>query len=242
MVVCENPAPEGVAFIAHGLGGFKEQLHIIAFHEAFSEADYTTVRWDAANSIGESEGEIEAVTTTRYVEDMEDVISWAAGQEWYQEPFVLCGHSLGALASILYTEDHPEKVKALAPVSSAIAGELSAEVAWSKEELEDWQKSGVRIEKSISKPGVIKRIGWQFVENMLSYDVRLNAKALTMPVLMIVGDDDTGVPLRHQRLLLDKIPSKQKRLEVIEGASHNFRNPGELPQLRRLIKAWARGL
>jgi alpha/beta superfamily hydrolase len=36
----------GLAFVMHGLGGFKEQVHIETFANAFKENHYTVVRFD----------------------------------------------------------------------------------------------------------------------------------------------------------------------------------------------------
>ncbi len=67
---------KGLAFVAHGLGGFKEQPHIETFAKAFSDAGYTVIRFDTTNTYGESEGDYADATTTNYYEDLEDVISW----------------------------------------------------------------------------------------------------------------------------------------------------------------------
>src|SRR5581483_9228814 len=110
--------PVSLAFIAHGQGGFIEQKHIQAFTEAFLENDFRVVRFDATNSIGESGGKMENVTTTNYIEDLEDVINWARKQPWFQAPFALAGHSMGGMSTALYAESHPDEVLCLAPISS----------------------------------------------------------------------------------------------------------------------------
>jgi pimeloyl-ACP methyl ester carboxylesterase len=106
---------KGLAFVMHGLGGFKEEAHVETFSKAFSDNNYTVVRFDATNSFGESDGDYADATTTNYYEDLEDVIEWSKSQDFYQEPFVLCGHSLGAISTALYAQKFAKKVKALAP-------------------------------------------------------------------------------------------------------------------------------
>src|SRR3989344_9092482 len=97
-VIIDRPEnPKGLVFIMHGLGGFKEQKHILAFREAFRENDFTIVRFDVRNSIGESEGSCEYADITSYYQDLEDVIIWSENQVWYREPFYLAGHSLGGI-------------------------------------------------------------------------------------------------------------------------------------------------
>ena len=152
---------KGLAFILHGLGGFKEQPHIEIFAQAFKDAGYTVLRYDATNSIGESGGQMEDATTTSYLHDLEDIIAWASQQAWYIEPFVLAGHSLGSLSSLLYAEKNPKKVKAIAPISSVISGELLID-AYNKDKglvyMKKWEKTGRDIRKSESDPN-----NWYFL-------------------------------------------------------------------------------
>ena len=42
--------------------------------------------------------------------------------KWYGEPFVLVGHSLGGISTALFAENYPDKVKALAPISTVVSG------------------------------------------------------------------------------------------------------------------------
>jgi len=61
---------------------------------------------------------MEDASITSYYEDLEDVISWAQSQEWYQEPFALAGHSLGGICTALYAEHHSAILNTLGPYSN----------------------------------------------------------------------------------------------------------------------------
>lgn len=235
-VLIEKPEnPKGLAFVMHGLGGFKEQPHIQIFAEAFLENNYTVVRFDTTNTFGESEGNYEDATTTNYYGDLEDVINWAESQDWYQEPFCLAGHSLGSICTALYAERYPEKVKALAPISTVVSGRLSMQTPKYKASAEEWERTGWKSESSESIPGLVKRLRWSHMEDRLKYDLLPDAHKLTIPVLLIAGDQDDGTPPEHQRLLYEKLPGK-KEIHIIKNADHNFRNNGELnePALREI--------
>ncbi len=134
----------GLVFIMHGLGGFKEQDHVQAFADAFREKSFTVVLFDTTNTLGESEGQYEDATITNYYEDFEDVISWAEKQNWYQEPFWMAGHSLGGICIALYAAANPDKVRAIAPISTVVSGALSLE-AHSAEEIKEWERTGRRV-------------------------------------------------------------------------------------------------
>ncbi|MBU0649174.1 alpha/beta hydrolase [Patescibacteria group bacterium] len=231
---------KGLAFVMHGLGGFKEQPHIQAMANAFKENNYTVVNFDATNSLGQSGGKIEDVTATAHDEDLEDVIKWAQSQPWYKEPFCLAGHSLGSMSVVLYAENFPEKVKAIAPISTVISGKLVL-LSYPKEDLEEWEKSGLREEISRSKPGAIKRLLWSFILDILKYDLLKKVDKLTMPVLLIVGERDKSTPVKYQKILYEKLPAK-KELHVIKGSGHTFREKEHIEEVKNILSNWIKKL
>lgn len=228
-----------LAFVMHGLGGSKEQPHIRAMAEAFLEDGYTVVTWDAVHTFGESTGgNYEDATITNYYADLEDVVNWASAQPWYVEPFVLCGHSLGGISVALYAEKHPEKLKALAPISTVVSGELSMETKG--DDLEAWKQDGYRV--TMSHDGKHeKRLKWAHMEDRMKYNLLENVDKLTMPVLMIVGERDDPTPPKHQQILYEQLPGP-KELHVIKGALHSFYERHEQVELKSLVKAWLGGL
>jgi len=213
IVVLLEPAEKqkGLAFVMHGLSGFKEQPQIEIFAKAFRDNNYTVVRFDTTNTFGESDGKYEDATVTNYYEDLEDVIAWSKSQSWYEKPFCLAGHSLGGFCVAYYAVNHNEEVKAVAPISPFISGELSL-IAYGNEEIDDWQKTGWKIFKSKSTPGLIKKLKWSHMEDRLKYNLLLDANKLIMPVLIIDGEfyeNDTPIPVENQRLLFNKVSGKK---------------------------------
>jgi pimeloyl-ACP methyl ester carboxylesterase len=241
--VDEPENPTNLVFIAHGQGGFIEQPHIQAFADAFLENDFRVVRFDATNSIGESDGDIINVTTTNYLEDLQDVIKWARTQQWYKEPFALAGHSMGGMSTALYAEQHPKEVLCLAPIAAVINYHL-AESKYDPKDLKSWQKQGYQESKSYSKPGVVKRVRWGFMEDLKKYDLLRNASRLAMPVLLMAGEDDKGTPYKHQKILYDAMPGNKVTLLKVENADHNFRGSGDyakkLREVKKAISEWLR--
>lgn len=224
----------GLVFVMHGLSGYKEQPHIATIAKTFVNSRYTAIRFDTTNSYGESDGKYEDATTTNYYEDLEDVIKWAGEQEWYEEPFILAGHSLGSMCIMLYAEKYPKKIKALAPISCAINDNLKEKLHFD-ESLRAWRENGVK--ETISHSGKNKRLKWGFMEDAVKYDPLLKAGVLTMPVLLVVGSKDTSTPLEYQKRIKEKVRGKVE-LHVIEGAEHTFRREKELGELRFIIDNW----
>jgi len=233
----ESPQSLGLAFVMHGLGGFKEQPHIRAMAEAFKEKGLTVVTFDTTNSIGESDGKYEDGNTTSYYADLEDVIAWSSQQKWYKEPFYLAGHSLGGICVALFAEKHPERVKGLAPISTVVSGKLSMESREERGGLGEWKRTGWKIAESKSKPGVIKKLPWSEMEDRLRYDLLPDVNKLTMPVLLVVGEKDEGTPPEHQKILFDALPGL-KELHIIKSAPHTFREPAELKKLKSIFLRW----
>ncbi len=240
-VVIEQPKEQkGLAFVMHGLGGFKEQDHIRACVDTFIDSGYTTISFDTTNTYGESAGNYEDATVTNYFEDLEDVTLWASKQPWYQEPFILSGHSLGGMCSLLYTEKYPEKVRGLAPFSSVISGTLSIEgyKELRPQELKEWETSGWRVQKSVSKPGLIKRLKWSHMLDRLKYDVIPEARNIFVPVLLIVGTEDDITLPKHQQMLYDELPEGSKEIHLIQGAPHTFRDKEHISEMKNLLSSW----
>lgn len=243
-VIIEEVKPQnGLAFVMHGLGGFKEQPHIKTIAEAFKQNGYSVIRFDTTNTLGESDGSYEEATTTNYYEDLEDVIKWSSDQEWYQEPFILAGHSLGGISVALFAENYPEKVKAVAPISTVVSGQLSVKTQkkHEPEEFNNWEKTGWSEKASRSKPGMVKRLRWSHIADRLKYDLLPNAGKLIMPVILIVGENDTSTPPEHQIILFEALTAK-KELHIIKGAPHTFQDPKHLAEIKRILNSWIENL
>lgn len=223
----------GLAFVMHGLSGNKEEPHIKTITKAFIDNKYSVVRFDTTNTFGESDGDYEQATTTNYFQDLEDVINWAKKQDFYQEPFVLVGQSLGGLCVTLYTEKFPNLIKALAPIATVISGELNRELR--KEELEDWEKTGWRSIEHTSKPGTFKRTSWNFILDLDKYDILKKIDELKMPILLIVGDEDER--LLEQKMLYNKLKT-EKEIHIIKGAPHIIRDPKQLEKYEKIFNNW----
>lgn len=227
----------GLVFIAHGLSSTYNHAHIQKYAEAFLEDDYVVVRHDATNSLGQSDGEIKDATLTSYYEDFEDVINWASSQPWYKEPFVVAGHSLGGACNLIFTYKNPEKIKALAPTSAFLVGEITLG-AYDKETMDKWEKDGYRLEESKSRPGIIKRFNWTFVEDLRKYNLLEKAQLVKAPTLLIVGEKDILTPLQSQIDLYNKISSAKKELHIVKGSEHTYMTKEHLDEVKNIFKKW----
>lgn len=227
--------PRGLAFVMHGLGSNKDAAHLRAMVEAFLQADFRVVSWDAVHTFGASTGGLfEDATVTNYYADLEDVVQWAATQPWYEAPFVLCGHSLGGISVTLFAEKYPEKVRALAPIATVVSGELSVQSG--ADDIAAWRAAGVRV--TAGRDGSERRLKWAHMEDRLRYNVLPDAQRLTMPVCMVVGSRDAPTPPAHQALLFAAIP-EPKEMHIIADAEHSFTEPSQRAELTAYLTQWA---
>lgn len=239
-VVIEKPEkPIGLAFVMHGLGGFKEQPYVRTFIQSFLDNNYLVISFDTTNTFGESDGDYGDATVTNYYEDLEDVINWSKNQKWYQEPFILCGHSLGGICVALYAENYPDKIKALAPISTVVSGKLSLQ-AHKPGEMEDWEKTGWRTTIGYSS-GIVKKLKWSHIEDRLKYDLLEKVDKLIMPTIIIVGELDESCPPPHQEILFKALPGV-KELHIINGAPHTFKEPEHLKKIYQIMDKWLKSL
>lgn len=237
-VIVKTPKnPKGLAFIIHGIGGHKEHAFIETIVQVFYEKNYAVVAWDARKTKGESDGELIDATLSNYYEDLETVIEWASKQEWYQEPFIMGGHSLGAACAVLFTDKYPQKVKALAPFSLFISGKRF-EADFNQAEFAVWKKNKIREWVSSSRPDYVKHLRWDFMMDAYRYNLFNNVQNITMPVLMMVGSKDDVTPLDLQQQFLEAIPTEDKRLCVVEGSDHSFTGKEYLVKAKAFIKEW----
>jgi pimeloyl-ACP methyl ester carboxylesterase len=137
----------------------------------------------------------------------------------------------------LYAEKHPDKVKVLAPISTVVSGAFSVSTSKHQEIAAEWQKKGWTEKKSASKPGVIKRLKWSHIEDRLKYDLLPQVAKLTMPVLMIVGENDDSTPVEHQQILFNALVGS-KELHIIKGAPHTFREQSHLDEIYQIFDQW----
>ncbi len=238
-VVADVSQPSnGLAFVVHGLGGFKEQVHIANFASAFREKNFTVVRFDMTNSIGASDGRFEDGTTTSYYEDLEDVIEWSRTQTWYSQPFVLAAHSLGSLCIALYAERYPERILGLAPIAPVVSGALSVQAheKFDPKGFKEWKESGWQIKESVSRSGFIKRLPWSHLEDRLKYDALKNVNTLAMPVLIIVGDRDEQILYQAEKWY-EHIPGR-KEFHTVKSADHDLSKEEDLQETKEILQRW----
>ncbi len=229
-----------LAFVQHGYTGHRLEPHIVAVVEAFLENGYRVVSFDTTNAAGESGGRVQDATYTNYITDLGDVIQWASSQEWFQEPFILAGHSMGAQSVAWYTANHAEQVSAVLALAPPVNYELYTSTM--PEGGAQWRVAGVKKKRLSSGKSCL--VSWQTIESIKPYDLLGVAHAITVPTLNVVGDMDQSCPLAHQKQFMNLVSSSDASLRVIKGAQHSYRNAksnlvgDEIQTLHSVVSVW----
>src|SRR5438876_11516482 len=104
--------------VLHGLGGHRNEPHMVAVGRAIVERGITTMRVDLANNAGESEGSFRDLTLSGEVDDAEDALEFMLTADRSSGRRIgAAGHSAGGLVAMLLAARRRE-VESLALMSA----------------------------------------------------------------------------------------------------------------------------
>lgn len=186
--------PTPAVLICHGLGGYKEEEHLVGVADALVSSGITALRFDATG-IGESNGEHpEQFAMDTYRADIDALIGFLGRREGIDSSRLgIAGHSLGAMLAVIAASENPD-VAAVAAISPPYRLDRSVGIAAL---LPDWRANGF-TEKSNPHQGTY-RIGIDFLDHPERWDAATSAARLDVPLLVVVGDEDDVVPPAESR-------------------------------------------
>lgn len=177
---------------------------------------------------------------TKELNDLNSVIDWCeikfnTNPSVDYKNIILIGHSRGGGISLIKAEEEP-KVKGL--ISLASVSDYKLRFPKGKAFLH-WKESGVYyVENGRTKQQMPHFFQYfkDFMENENRLTIKRAAKKLTIPHLIIHGENDTSVKLSESLNLHKWNPKSQ--LEIIEKADHvfNTKQPWENPEMSFELK------
>ncbi len=224
--------PKPVIIFCHGYKGFKDWGAWNLMAESFANAGFFFVKFNFSHNGGTIEQPIDfpdlkAFGNNNYTKELDDlktVIDWVSttadfSNEIDLNQLSLIGHSrAGGIVTIKAEEDkRVSKVITLAGVCdykkrTATTGDL-----------EQWKKEGVKYVLNGRTKQQMPHY-YQFYEDFESNETRLTIKRavenLSIPMLIIHGDNDTSVFIKEAENLHQWNP--KSHLEIIENANHVF--------------------
>lgn len=239
----ENKSNHKLAFIQHGLSSYKEYYVVRHAAEAFLSNGYVVVTFDSRYSFGESDGSIELSTLSASIEDLETVINWAKSQDFYAEPFALCGHSLGGGSALYYAEHHPDTVNKLISLGGMVGGKyyLRSYMLNSPEFFEKWRETDKRLCRKSNDKTIEGYVSFDFVLDLQNYDMVFDGGKIKANTLLITGENDLSSTVYNNERMLEKITAP-KELVIIEDCLHTFASEQNQKELYETIDTWLKNV
>lgn len=222
-----------LVIFAHGYKGYKDWGVFGQMQKYFVEEGFVFLRFNFSHNGGTSEQpidfpDLEAFGNNNYMlelDDLQTVIDWISKNNNYKDEIetsniILIGHSRGGAIATLKTAEE-KKISKL--VTWAAVCDLNRSFFEEGPELDKWKKEGVLyVLNGRTKQKMPHYI--QFYENFIEHQEVLNVetatKKITVPHLIIHGDGDHSVPVKHAKNLHRWNPSSV--MKIIPNANHVF--------------------
>ena len=215
------------------LGGFKSDM-------TGSKATFLD-RWTQENNIGfirfdysghgASEGDFEDGTIGGWTDDALSIIDIIGAER----PLILVGSSMGGWIALLCALKRPSRIKAL--IGIAAAPDFTQEIASDFEAqglTETLEKDGkVVIPSDYDEPYIFTK---KLLEDGAQYCLLDKAIAITCPVRLLQGQQDSSVPWEKALRIADALESTHVTITLIKDGDHGLSRPKDLRLLRESIE------
>lgn len=215
---------EMVLFI-HGFKGFKDWGAHQLVADFFAKKGYYYLKFNFSHG-GTTPQQPDEVTDmdafasntiAKEIADLNIVINHISHTQAFSR-INLIGHSRGAALAILKAADDPRIQKV---VTWSAINDFSS--LWKKEQEESWKKEGqIFVENARTKEKMPLNVSLleDFKAHKAAYNLIDAAKRITIPWLILHGDQDVNVPFSVAQQLAQAQPAA--KLQKIEGASHVY--------------------
>ena len=172
--------------------------------------------------------------TGRPCPTIEQYLEWVRGftaARRYKD-MVICGHSMGGAISLLYALRYPEEVRGVILLGTGARLRVHPDYLNMGREAEEdrtnWLDNQMSYYTGVASDMVqsLKRRSMEIgpsveLNDLLAcdgFDVMAEVQNISLPTLVICGDEDTMTPVKYADYLADNIPGARK--EIVSGASH----------------------
>lgn len=224
-------ASDRVAVLCHGFLSGKDSTTNKTLTRILTERNIATFRFDFFGQ-GGSDGPFELLTTTLAIEQAMAALNLVASMGFQR--IALMGSSFGGLVSILTAAQRTD-LACLALKCPVVDFAEELRLEFGDEEMAKWKATDT-IPDMAGGPNRVK-LSYAFYEDCLSRIAYQPAQRIVVPTLIVQGDKDEFVPLHQSRHLYEML-QREKRLEMLPGADHQFTRADDFRKMTTLIADW----
>ena len=200
-----------------------------AISRHLADQGLTVLRYDFTG-LGESKGDFSETNFSTQRLDVIAASKYLADQE--TPPQLLIGHSLGGAASLAAASEIPS-LRAIALIAApAETQHLAQRIAAANPDI---SRLGVG---EFTVGGATYKLRRQLIEDLRSYDLEADLRALQLPLLIMHSPADTTLSYQHARRLMVSTLGPTS-LITLDGADHLLVDqPGDVEFVARMISTW----
>jgi pimeloyl-ACP methyl ester carboxylesterase len=220
-----------LAVLCHGFLSGKNSTTNRTLTRLLNDQGIATFRFDFFGQ-GESDGPFEEITTTLSVHQTETALDLVIARGY--DRIGLVGSSFGGLIAILTTARRRD-IACLALKCPVVDFAEELRLKFGPEELLQWQVTDT-IPNIMGGPDRV-RLRYAFYEDCLRQIAYGPAERITVPTLIVQGEQDECVPLHQSQRLGDALGGP-RRLDLLPGADHQFTRGEDFRQMTTSICNW----
>ena len=225
--------------IVHGFSGNSSERHIAAISDSLAAEGFLTLRVDLTKNPGKSYLDFSEITYAQELSDLEDVLEYFLQMPDADPTRIgIAGHSLGGMLVAELTAKRKE-IKSAVLLSAVYDPRIMLDRVFKKPASEfkaDFEKRGwtKRWSQTLNKN---LKIRLKFYTDIAGRTAGNFVQNITHPTLIIASGSDESVSQEHADNYLKFITSRNKKMEIIEGADHIYSGPA-LDKVVRLVADW----
>ena len=211
---------KNIVVLGHGVTGNKDRPFIVALGEGLAAAGFPTLRFSFSGN-GASEGKFTDSTISKEIDDLGDVLDALKGH-------TICyvGHSMGGAVGVLRASEDC-RIQLLV----SLAG-MTHTKAFAQREFGD-----VTLDEGFMWDEPDCPLSQAYMDDLTQINtVADRSSQITVPWLLLHGDEDDVVPIEDSHDILTKA-NDQTQLITLEGANHVFSDEYTPVMVEKVI-AW----
>jgi pimeloyl-ACP methyl ester carboxylesterase len=220
-----------IAVLCHGFLSGKNSTTNKTLTRMLTESGIATLRFDFFGQ-GDSDGPFEALTTTLAVQQAEAALDLVTARGYGR--IGLVGSSFGGLVAIL-TAARRSHIACLALKCPVVDFAEELRFTLGPDELARWKTTDT-IPDIIGGQDRV-RLQYEFYEDCLRQIAYGPAEQITMPTLIVQGEQDECVPLHQSKRLCDALGGT-KKLVLLPDADHQFTRGEDFHHMTTAISDW----